>query len=419
MREPGRHPESTVGEPPGDPNAARGSLFAFRFILGCGCAVFALISVRAVALDGTLPWADVANTAILLGALVGVSCRPRWRPILSWLVFLAFVANALDGLYPSGPQTISSTHLLLPLLVLYGALLGDPWLSGAGMAFVSGEYLVTLARHWPLARPDFMGLTNLLILSLAAGVTCLAVWWAQRLLVRALRGKTKALETELDENRRLQRVILHDIANPLGAARNLAELARSRERADLSDIEKIDRMNGRIEEIVDSVRFPVGPDAPTWGLSEVALGDLIAGLRDVFAARLQSKGQRLDLTGGGDLTLRTRPAILANSVLANVLANALKFSSRGSGIEVEAWRQDGWVLIEVRDRGPGFSGEALRAVEARRVCSPAPGSESEHGNGHGLWIASWHLERLGGSLEVGNQPGGGAAVLLRLPEVGP
>jgi hypothetical protein len=207
-----------AGELAVDHDGARVSLFAFRFILGCGSVVFAVVSAQWLTLSGTLPWTDMANTAVLLGALVGVSCKPHWRPVLSWIAFSAFVANALEGPYPADPQPISSTHLVWPLLVLCAALLGDPWLSAAGMAFVGGEYLATMARHRPLARPEFLGLTNLRILSLAS----LAVWWARRRLVRALRGKTGALETELDEKRRQQRVIVHDIVHPLGAARNRA-----------------------------------------------------------------------------------------------------------------------------------------------------------------------------------------------------
>jgi hypothetical protein len=118
MREPDLPPDPTGGDFPVDHDAARVSLFAFRFIPGCGSVVFAVVSARRFALSGTLPWADRANTAVLPGAPVGVSCRPHWRPVLSWVVFPAFVADAPDGLYPADLQPISSTQLLLPLLVL-------------------------------------------------------------------------------------------------------------------------------------------------------------------------------------------------------------------------------------------------------------------------------------------------------------
>ena len=66
--------------------------------------------------------------------------------------------------------------------------------------------------------------------------------------------------------------------------------------------------------------------------------------------------------------------------------------------------------IEVRDRGPGFSGTALESALVPFY------STKESGTGLGLTLCREIVEAHGGRLRIANRAGGGAMVTLWLPD---
>ena len=66
--------------------------------------------------------------------------------------------------------------------------------------------------------------------------------------------------------------------------------------------------------------------------------------------------------------------------------------------------------IEVRDRGPGFSTTALENALVPFY------STKETGTGLGLTLCREIVEAHGGRLRIANRAGGGAMVLLWLPD---
>ena len=115
------------------------------------------------------------------------------------------------------------------------------------------------------------------------------------------------------------------------------------------------------------------------------------------------------------------PAIKADDfrltqVLDNLIGNAIKFSPPGTAALVRTHAEDGRVLVEISDRGPGVSDEdrARLFTEYARLKNRGTGGESSTG----LGLAICHeLIRLHGG-EIGarnNTSGGGSTFWFRLP----
>jgi two-component system sensor histidine kinase RegB len=92
----------------------------------------------------------------------------------------------------------------------------------------------------------------------------------------------------------------------------------------------------------------------------------------------------------------------------NVLNNAADVSP--DAVEFHAEANDDALLIDIADRGPGFSPE--QKAQAGRVLF-----SGKQGRGWGMGLALTHatLERLGGSLTLTEREGGGTRVRVRLP----
>jgi two-component system, OmpR family, sensor kinase len=99
----------------------------------------------------------------------------------------------------------------------------------------------------------------------------------------------------------------------------------------------------------------------------------------------------------------------------NLVDNALRFAPRGTEILLAASRAGPVLVIEVRDRGPGFPPDFLpHAFERFRRPDRGRG-RSEGGAGLGLAIVRAIALAHGGRVAASNLPGGGALVRLEIP----
>jgi PAS domain S-box-containing protein len=116
---------------------------------------------------------------------------------------------------------------------------------------------------------------------------------------------------------------------------------------------------------------------------------------------------------GQGIALRA-DADMIRQIMAQLLANAVKFSSPGSIIGVNVRVDDAWVVIDVTDQGVG-----VPADEQERIFQPfvrASNIGEVPGIGLGLSIAQTAVIAHSGTIVVASAPGGGSTFTVSLPQ---
>jgi signal transduction histidine kinase len=99
------------------------------------------------------------------------------------------------------------------------------------------------------------------------------------------------------------------------------------------------------------------------------------------------------------------------SVLRNLLDNALAFSGDAGRVRLEVEREDRFARIVVSDEGPGILPEHLPRVFDRFFTTRG----DRRGTGLGLALARAIVEAHGGTISAESPPEGGARFTVRLP----
>jgi signal transduction histidine kinase len=99
-------------------------------------------------------------------------------------------------------------------------------------------------------------------------------------------------------------------------------------------------------------------------------------------------------------------------ILANLIANSIKFTPPGGSIRVTGARADRAYLISVIDTGPGIPADSLEAVFERfRQLA----DDDRRGLGLGLYISKCLIEAHGGRIWAESEPGSGTTIRFTLP----
>jgi len=107
-------------------------------------------------------------------------------------------------------------------------------------------------------------------------------------------------------------------------------------------------------------------------------------------------------------------SVLLEIMLENLLRNAVRFSPRGSRVEVHTVVQGPSIVVTVRDRGSGIAAEHLESVFDWSCQVPGMSPQSS-GSGFGLAIARRVAERHGGTITIQNHSAGGCEFAITLP----
>ena len=102
-------------------------------------------------------------------------------------------------------------------------------------------------------------------------------------------------------------------------------------------------------------------------------------------------------------------------VLQNLVSNAIKYSPRGSDIDITALAHGKHGRIMVMDRGPGISEDDQEKLFQRFVRLSSEPTEGESATGLGLASAKQHARAMGGNLWYELRDGGGSIFTLELP----
>ncbi len=207
----------------------------------------------------------------------------------------------------------------------------------------------------------------------------------------------------------LAAVVAHEVRNPLGAVFNAVGALRRILRPEgeprmLLDIvgEEADRLNAIVGDLLDFAR----PSKPSIRPEPVE-----PLLDEVLAAALAQAAPALEVVRDVEEAL---PPVLADArqlrqALLNVAQNAVQAMPDGGRLTVRARQDEGAIRIEVADTGPGVPPELREKIFEPFFSTRATGT------GLGLAVVRRVLQDHRGTAVVEEAPGGGTALVLRLP----
>lgn len=132
---------------------------------------------------------------------------------------------------------------------------------------------------------------------------------------------------------------------------------------------------------------------------------------DAVCADAADAGQDVTWSGRTHVSITAQPNGIQRC-LANLVDNALKY---GGYARVTASREDGKVVVRVRDGGPGIPESMLETVFEPFFRLEGSRSRDTGGTGIGLTIARNIAEKQGGRLSLSNHRDGGLVATLELP----
>jgi two-component system sensor histidine kinase ChvG len=266
---------------------------------------------------------------------------------------------------------------------------------------------------------------------------------------------TRSLQASADDIRRAAEDNAHAFKTPIAIMRQslepLQRLVPEDSRRGQRALQVLETSIDRLDHLVNSARRLEETtaellDPPN---QEIDLSRLTRRMLGAYAEAYERRGLKFAARLQPGVVVRAGEDLL-ETVIENVVDNAVEVSPEGELIDVILERRDGTAKLIVRDRGPGvpegqlehiferyisLRGEAAGAPDLARVngtplsgtplsgksVSGTPGTgASESGGQHlgiGLWIVRRNLQAVGGSVRARNLPDGGLEVVMQLPTV--
>ena len=232
--------------------------------------------------------------------------------------------------------------------------------------------------------------------------------------------RTAELEQANEELRVLTAAVAHDIRSPLTALRGFADLLIDHYGDEMGDGARtaattVRRTAHNLTRLVSDLLDYVDSNAThELRFEEILVASMVADVEERVSADAEARRARIDVVGVDRLVA---DRVLLARALQNIVANALAYipADRHPFIEVSLRRDVDWYDLCVADNGDGIPADEREAVLQPFQRGSAAPRRLGSGNGLGLALCQRVASEHGGSLSIGDAPGGGAVIELRLP----
>jgi PAS domain S-box-containing protein len=214
-------------------------------------------------------------------------------------------------------------------------------------------------------------------------------------------------------------MVSHELRSPLSHIIASTELIRG---ANLSSAQQEDllsiihaqgnRLNRFVEQILDVSLLEAGVVKAEQ--RPVALKPLIKQMIEAFEAKINTHcfefipPEKPTIVVGDESKIQT--------VLDNLLENAVNYSPKGSKVSIEIRDRDKEVVVSVIDEGIGIPAQQLEKVFERFHRVNASDDQEQYGYGLGLYVSKRLIEMQGGNIWAESEVGRGSRFSFSLPK---
>jgi len=214
------------------------------------------------------------------------------------------------------------------------------------------------------------------------------------------------LKQEKDKNENLLRILFHDLANPLQTIKLISQKLDRQAIADENKkyINQLSNSTDRVIELLNHVKKmkAIEDRKMVYEKKPYMLIDCMLRLNEIFHDRLQEKNLNLNIKNpNDDLTVVLVDHVyFTNQVLANIISNAIKFSEKGSSIEIEWTTEYDKVKIIITDHGVGMPEEVLSNIFNDNHAHSRVGTFGEIGTGYGMPLVKLFIHEFKGNIDI-------------------
>ncbi len=242
---------------------------------------------------------------------------------------------------------------------------------------------------------------------------------------RELAKKNIELQSIIEQRDQLLGMAAHDLRNPLGAILSfsqflvdeLGSVASDEHREFLATIQSQSHfMLNMVNELLDISKIEAGK--LELHLIRLDMPSIVE--RNVGMNRPLARKKDIDLAFDQEPSLpecEIDPARI-DQVVTNLISNAVKYSHRGSRVDVHVGTATSGVAVSVRDCGVGIPADKLDHLFRPFGRVASEGTAGETSTGLGLAIARKIVEAHGGRIEVDSTIGEGSCFTVFLPSAG-
>ncbi len=214
--------------------------------------------------------------------------------------------------------------------------------------------------------------------------------------------------------------VTHDLKSPLTAILSFADLIKAAGELNPKQTQFLDRIQGtatrmseQVHQLLDVVWIESGMKLAR---TEVNLVNVVKSTLDMLEPRAAAKNIKITFQAP-----ESAPALSADynrlgQVVANLVNNAIKYSSKGGTVLVKVWTEPDQIALAVKDEGIGIAPQHLDSLFERFYRVKSEQTRKIEGTGLGLYIARSIVEQHGGRITVESTPGVGSTFTIFLPK---
>ena len=217
------------------------------------------------------------------------------------------------------------------------------------------------------------------------------------------------------------RFVTHEIKSPVNTAQSGVETALELGGESLAPsvrdvleraVSRLKQATKIVQDLADLTRGGVLKEE---NLSQVDLNELVTSMVDDQRDLAARSGIEIRLLLSDPPILLTTIRNMAETIVANLVNNAIRYSREGGRVSVRVVNTGKRVRLVVEDEGIGIEESEQALIFDEFYRSAAAREASNLGTGLGLPIVRKFVEELGGTIEVKSEVGRGSTFTMTLP----